>query len=544
MSRNSDTGSPPTPGTWKYKITARPTLTMYEVVGKTETLVWGTWWNPHAGRKGAPITKTTGVSIRFPPGHKRAGQISPAREEEVKKLASRWHADLVDGHPPGTTSAATSGIEEDERASLTLREGFRKYLDVEEGRYPDASDPERHDVQRAAEEVFAAVEADRPIPSYVPITTAQTIWRHVQKRIASSVEPAQPQGNGRERRNRQRTAGGPSTRGDGAVWAARVVHHLFACMDWLRSRHLIPDGACMRPSGWKNEFRNDWRKLTGRDLDEEREQPRFTAEQAGKLLDNVSDERVDPRLRINLFFGGDSLRSGQVRRAMRSDLDLSGSGEFGLGRLHVRGSGRKKGSLIDLDPVLRRQIDHELTKGYLRECEREYIAGTITDYALMPQGRFVHGATPVRANKGYLKPISRRTLLDYFHFLEHISGVAHIHKRAWYGLRRLWSDLTPEHVKSPRARELMGGWSRGSKVPQQVYESKEDEQAIRESSRARANIREELRTGRLSEITELRVALSTALSHCTDPELLRHLLCLLRAGEFPPTQEAEDGVDA
>jgi hypothetical protein len=74
---------------------------------------------------------------------------------------------------------------------------------------------------------------------------------------------------------------------------------------------------------------------------------------------------------------------------------------------------------------------------------------------------------------------TRRTLLDYFHSVEEAAGVEHVAERAWYGLRRLWADLGPEHVQTARAREILGGWARGSTVPQKVYKTKQDELAIR-----------------------------------------------------------------
>jgi hypothetical protein len=192
---------------------------------------------------------------------------------------------------------------------------------------------------------------------------------------------------------------------------------------------------------------------------------------------------------------------------------------------------------LDLQRVLRAQVDFELKHGYLRECERAFRDGDIADYALMPQGRIVRGAIPVRANGKYLKPISRRTLLGYFHRLEEVAGITHKYKRAWYGLRRLWAGLGPEHVTTVRAREILGSWARGSTVSQEVYQTKQDELAIREASRARSAIREELRTGRLADLTELRAAVSAALTTFTDPEALRHMLRVLRGGDQDPGEQ-------
>jgi hypothetical protein len=542
MSADEAKSPSPAPGGWTHKIPARPTLNLYEVEGRNEIIVWAKWWDPTLGKRGGPRTKTTGLSVRFPPGHRRAGKVSPAREQKVLNLASLWHADLVSGKVPGTTPEAADRPDGDEAQALTLGEGFARYLDLDEGRYPAHDDPERADVARAAEEIKGVLGADVTISSLVPAAAAQTIWRRIEKRFAHAGSHAARAAvsGGRKRSNRHRRSRRSNRGSDGAVWARRVVNHFFSCMDWLRSRALIPQAACVRPPGWTSDFKADWRRLTGRDLDEEQEKPRFTPAEAGRLLDKVLDERVDPRLKMNMLVGGDSLRSGQVRRAMRSDLDLSPCGEFGLGRLRVKGKGRKKGSTVDLDLVVRAQIDHEMIDGYLRDCEAAYRDGRITDYALMPQGRFVRGAVPVRNDAKYNRPISRRTLLDYFHFLEEIAEVEHVESRAWYGLRRLWTDLGPEHVQTPRAREVLGGWARGSKVPEQVYASRDDEQAIRDASRARSTIREALRTGQLPELVDLRVAISREMAHCTDRDVLQWVLQALRT-PVAPTPEAVDG---
>jgi hypothetical protein len=95
-------------------------------------------------------------------------------------------------------------------------------------------------------------------------------------------------------------------------------------------------------------------------------------------------------------------------------------------------------------------------------------------------------------------------------------------------------------VVALRAREILGSWARGSTVSQEVYQTKQDELAIREASRARSAIREELRTDRLADRTELRTAVSAALSTCTDPDALRHMLRVLRGGDQVPGEQPDD----
>jgi hypothetical protein len=526
-------------GQWKFVIAVKPRLTMYEAVGKNGAMVWGRWFDPTRGKAGAPVTKTTGISIRFPDGHRRAGQIWPARENGVRQLAQAWHEDLLCGRPPGTAPAVRRQSEEDEIAERTIREGFRIYLDLEKGRYPTPNDPSRGDVARAGDDVIAALGEEAKWAELVPIEAAQAIWRYIQRRFqeANESERAKP---ANKRRNKTRKDHGADIVTDGAPWAKRTCQHFFACAKWLASRGYLPIGACDRPDDWMAEFKRDWRKLTGRDLDAEREGARFTTQEAGKLLDAITDDRVDPRLRINICLGGDSLRAGQVRQSMRSHLDLGAVGEFGLGRLRVPGMGRKKGSVVDLDPLVREQLDYEMEAGYLRDLETAYRAGTIKDYAVMPQGRFVNGVTPVRPNRRYLKPISKRTLLDFFHELEATAGVTHQPGRGWYGLRRLWTDLGEEHVKSSRGREILSGHARGSKVPEQVYRSKQDEAAIREAARGRAMIREALRNGSVSDTTALRAEAVRVINGTPDLDLLRAALEVLGAAD-PTTNDQNKG---
>lgn len=150
----------------------------------------------------------------------------------------------------------------------------------------------------------------------------------------------------------------------------------------------------------------------------------------------------------------------------------------------------------------------------------------------------MRGAVPVRANRKYLKPASNRGLLEWFHEFEDLAGVKHQEGRGWYGLRRLWSDLGEEHLKTKRAKEVLSSHARGSRVSEQVYQSKQDEQAIREASRGRAAIREALVDGRVSDATALRGAAAQALT-AAGPDLLRQVLELLGVADPTRLQAAE-----
>lgn len=513
-------------GEWTFSIGAQPRLTLFEKVGRSgSAIVWARWYDPHArGGLGAPRTKSTQLSIRYSADHRRAGQINPEFEQAVIALAQAWHNDLRAGREPGA-SPGTNAASEDEKAALTIAEGFELYTHPVSGRYV-GNDPARSDVIAAGRDCVAALGEHTTWASVVPMAAAESIWRYVYRRIATNNKVRTGVRDLKKLNKRRRNHALPRRVPDGATWARRCVNHFFACAEWLATRGKIPADACRRPSGWVAEFKADWRRLSGRDLDTERDGPRYTPDEAGRLLNALFDPRIDPRLRLAILCGADSLRGGQVTRTMRSQLDLSQTGAFGKGRLVVLGRGKKMGAIVDLDEITRSQLDHEMRAGYLRECEAAYLRGDIEDYALFPQGRFVGGAIPVRHNERYLKPISRRAVTDFFLDLERVAGVEHVPGRGWYGLRRLWADLTPEHVHSVRGREVMGGWARGSKVIDRVYKSKEDEQAIREAALGRAAIREALRTGRLSDVTALRTKVVQAVA-TADADTLRRILSLL-----------------
>lgn len=519
-------------GAWTYAISARPRLTLKESVGRNGAVVIAHWYDPRArGGKGAPRTKSTGISVRFPDGHKRAGQVWAEREQEVIKVAQEWHADLVAGSEPGSRSVeALSALDNEEKATLSIRGGFTEYTHVDSGRYR-LSDKARSDIIRAGNDCVAALGEDATWATLNPVVAAEKIWAHVHGRFkAGAAETERPTTDSTKKRNKLRRKAGKRKPTDGAVWAERVTNHFFACAAWLKKRDHIPGDSRVleRYDDWQSDFRDWWRKNAGRDLTIETEGPRHSEEEAGRILEHIDDPRIDGRLRLNILFGGDSLRAGQVARAMRTHLDLRpGIGAFGLGRLTVLGSGKKKGSVVDLEPDVRAQIDGEMTSGYLRECELAFQEKHITDYALMPAGKFVKGATPVRPDRKYLQHISTRRLREFFDFLEDIAGVEHVHGRGWYGLRRIWTDMGDSALKTKRAKEMLSGHARGSTVPERIYRTKEDEQAIQEAARGRAAIREALRAGTVSEVSLLRVEAIRAINSSTDLEALRAVLQLL-----------------
>lgn len=65
-----------------------------------------------------------------------------------------------------------------------------------------------------------------------------------------------------------------------------------------------------------------------------------------------------------------------------------------------------------------------------------------------------------------------------------------------------------ENLQTKRAKEVLSSHARGSRMSEQVNQSKENERAIREASRGRTAIREALTSGRISDPTALRGAVA------------------------------------
>lgn len=168
--------------------------------------------------------------------------------------------------------------------------------------------------------------------------------------------------------------------------------------------------------------------------------------------------------------GGDSLRAGPVRRSLRSDLDLSPVGECGLGRLHVRGKGKTKGSVIDIAPScgLRSSTSSPpatcgSARSHIRVAARTRSATTRCSrrgvwYAVLSPSDRTAGTSDLHriAECWHGSTSSRRS-----------PAPNHQEGRAWYGLRRLWADRGEEHLQTRRAKEVLSSQARGSRVSEQ-----------------------------------------------------------------------------
>lgn len=211
---------------------------------------------------------------------------------------------------------------------------------------------------------------------------------------------------------------------------------------------------------------------------------------------------VDPRIALAIELGTEA-RLGQVIRLMRSQIDLSPIGAFGLGRMVVHGEGKKLGVTRDLTPEERAAIDRALS-GYLKHLEDAYQRELREDYPMFPVGRLRFDVPPSRRSKSSRadagsvrrakpsvpnRPIGKRGLLDLFRKLEEIADVTSVPGRGWYGIRRRATDVYEDYETDERVLNDQTG-HRSSDTRREVYQEKEREEIRAKSARTRRRVRE------------------------------------------------------
>lgn len=491
-------GPQATPGDWYYTLEA-PTVVAFERSDKGNRIYVRWWYNdPDTKRRGRWkkfVLRTNGLE---------GTSIGTIRDERGRLLKTRREAviqalrHVQNGLASGAVDPATGELvvqqkgEAIQQARFTLAQGKAAIFDPDTGRYIPTGNPDRdfnvREMKRAQRFLEDTWGAQTPY-SKIPADAARVIWR----KIARS---------------------GPGGKRD----AVRFVGYLHRTARWLASKNLIAKDHVPYLEDWHKEFKEEWERLTGETVQPKRK--RHTDQELELLTEHL--DKAEPRLRLMMLVGME-LRLGQVRRAMRSDLDLAdGVGGFGLGSLTIAGAGKKKGAVVHLDPEQRAALDYEMHLGYLRQCEEAFRADRIEDYSLFPQGRTRRGAIPVRKNERYLLPVGKRTMHGWFKDLEAAAGVPHENGRAWYGVRRVTADLAPSYTQDSRVLDAIGGWSKGSKMRENIYQDEEREEVARYAADARYRMRQ----GRTiaPEARELYGKIEDLLDGVEDPQTLRSVL--------------------
>jgi hypothetical protein len=204
-------------------------------------------------------------------------------------------------------------------------------------------------------------------------------------------------------------------------------------------------------------------------------------------------------------------RAGQAVRATRRDLNLEeGAGELGFGELDLtrHEMGKKWTTSLSLSASARREFVEVAFApgGYLYQLEQAYQAhlrgeeGGIEDYHLWPAGR-LSAADGLRV-KTYLRPhkqkkrslrtepthLTSARLIKLLHQYTDSIGITRVKGRAWYGLRRVMSDLAEDVETDSRALRQITGWKDDS--TRRRYQKKKDKVAMKKAAVARGKIRE------------------------------------------------------
>lgn len=279
---------------------------------------------------------------------------------------------------------------------------------------------------------------------------------------------------GRERIKQLRAEGHVGLRG-----AEITLQRFLTVARWLREEaELVPVTACLPNSRWKEHLRDDWLALTGEEFNPEPNRPRYTVEEAARIVRAAA--QVDPRLELLLVLGAE-LRLGQVARATRTDLDLE------RGVFVVRSaSRRKRGTSVSLSSGQLEKVNQVLSTGYL-----SFLEGRHLEYRLFPGGqlagarkgvgvavdRHVHGPT-----------VSRHQRNRWFKLAESTAGIEHVAGRGAYGIRRVAVDLAKQEGISDAALKNLGGWSSVG-TPNRVYADPEPTFAMKEAEKIRGRLR-------------------------------------------------------
>jgi hypothetical protein len=384
------------------------------------------------------------------------GAVLETAKAAARDAATRWYVDV-------TGEEATAERTVDIERPFTVGETWAAISDATTGKYPHKSQfrDELHAALRYAESVWGSDTAWSAIDS-----NQWTVL--IRRRVGELV-----------------------ARGKTGIRATEItVSRIMTSVIWLRQKkRILPNAAHPDPT-WRDDLMKFWKGLTNQKHNPEPHRPRYTAEQSRKLINAAW--QVDPRSGLLLALGAE-LRLGQVKRAKRSDLDLT-AGVCGC--FTVRGAGDKQGTVVELTRGQRVAVDQALN-GYLRLFEADYLAGprdVAEDYLLFPGGKLFGRKTGTPYIRGTdpdcLEPLSRSAISRRWELIEFLVGITHERGRGAYGIRRAGVDAALEQNISEHGLKAFGGWSTPD-VPRRVYAERENKTGRSDASKARATFRGE-----------------------------------------------------
>jgi hypothetical protein len=250
----------------------------------------------------------------------------------------------------------------------------------------------------------------------------------------------------------------------GAVAAEKSISLAYRLARWAnRQDKLRPPS--MLENDWRDRVANHWANAVAG--------PRHVVDRPRHDIDEARSvigcrEKADKRLK--LWFSTAYGTRGQIRRVMRTHVDLAPDIAT-QGRFFIPGGSRKKpGSWIDLDA--RGVAEFELAFcTWLARFELAYREGRLRNYPIFPEGDLEWSDVPDDA-LGTIRPISESFLGELYDSWEVAAGVRKVAGRRWYGHRRLFKTLTMKHETDRSVLDrLMGHHTGGTGA---IYEDHED----------------------------------------------------------------------
>lgn len=426
--------------TWPHRVGLRPhTVTAFERSDKGNT-VWLRWTVP--GRS-APAKMPLGIRLRD-----ELGRIDPDLQDQAVEAAKRAYHRLLNGEDPRSPDVQKDA---DGTALLTVADGLEMAMRVPTGMYA-ISNPHVADMRRYHRHLLTVIEPGATWADLTSVTYEQT-WRKLAHLKAD--------------------------KGIGGKRSCELAIVLLAQAGrWLHRAGKLKVAPAEPEERYIVKLHADWHRIT-KETTINVAPPRHTPDEVGRLLLNVDNPAVDPRIRLVFRTAGEA-RLGQAIACTREHLDLGPIGKNGLGRFTIPDTGKKKGAKIDLTPELRAAWDYELTTGYLRDLEAAYQAGHRKSYPLFPGKRLVRGV----ARADVAKPLGDRGATDLWHQFEVASGVEVIQGRGWYGVRRTGADLAEDVESDGRALNAITG-HQSDDMRRKVYQDKQRDEVLAKASTAR-----------------------------------------------------------
>lgn len=389
----------PKPGEWSYTVGEVPVeLTALERPDRGNAIYTRIWdGHKYKAKK----------RLRDPIRDSR-GKIDPALELEAQQAAIARQKQAVAGEEP--------------KGPLTVRLGFRKLLDSREGKF--ATDTAwKKNIEAYAKLIDGQV--GDVLCSELRHKHYRTLWRHFAHRKLEQQK-------------------------GGLRITEKVLGALRSLITWLQTESLLEQGVGLPAPHWGQTLRKEWAEITNKPIPA-LNKPRYSEDEQKKLWGNL--EKADPRIALVMEIGAE-LRLGQVARCRRSDL-LEHDGRE-VGAIQVHGKGKKMGALVVFTEAQRDAVMTALSSGYLCDLEAAYQAGKLTDYQLITGGRLKKGRAQV---KNADTPWDTRRMNRAWLQFETAAEVEHVKSRAWYGTRRLQTDLAEDVTSDARALNLLGGWT-------------------------------------------------------------------------------------